>query len=100
MFFKNTHQTFNRAINGLKKGIYHGYHHAKNISNNIHQGVTTLAHVYNAVAPVLKHYVPEQSRSIHHTVSNLASGYNSLRSKVIEADHHVHSVSSKLGGLI
>ena len=100
MFEKFNSNVFHKTIRGLKQGVLNGYHHVKQISNHIHHGVTTAAHIYNAVAPVLNHYVPQHGRHLHHTVSNLASNYNNSRSKVIEADHHINSVGSKLGGII
>jgi hypothetical protein len=100
MFNKFNANTFHRTIHGLKRGILHGYNQVKNISNHIHDGVTTAAHVYKAVAPIINHYAPQHGKSIHHTVNHLASGYSSLRNKVLEADGHVNSVGGKLGGLV
>jgi hypothetical protein len=72
----------------------------KNLSNTIHDGVSTAAHIYNAVAPTIKHYLPHHAKELHHTVSSLASGYNSLRDKAMEAHSHINTIGGKLGGLV
>jgi|APCry1669192647_1035423.scaffolds.fasta_scaffold28857_2 hypothetical protein len=98
--FKFNHHVFNQTMSNIKKGIHHGYHQVKHISNYIHHGVNTAAQIYNAVAPAIKHFAPHHSKEIHHTVNNLASNYSQLRSKVIEADHHISHAGSKINGLI
>jgi hypothetical protein len=97
--FKVTHHSIRQTLQNVKKGIHSAYTHAKTIGSHIHEGVSTAAHIYNTVAPVLKEYAPHHAKELHHTVSNLATGYSSLRNKVMEANHHANHVGSKLSGL-
>ena len=71
----------------VKSHINAGYNHTKNFVGKVDH-----AHIYNAIEPVIDHYVSGNgSRAIHNHVMKGLSGYESLRNKLI--DHHEDAIN-------
>jgi hypothetical protein len=99
MFHTFNKHHFKQTIGNLKHHLGRGYHHVKNIANNIDYGVSIEKEAYKILEPVIREY-PNHHHNIHHHAMKAISGYESLRNNVLDANHHVATVGSKLGGLI
>ena len=97
MFEKFNRHVFHRTMQNVKSHIGNGYHAMKQIAHNIDHGVHVAKQIYSVVEPVIRHVV---GNNMHHQAMKAISGYESLRNKVAEADHHVSSVGHKLKGLV
>ena len=98
MFHKfNAHQ-FRRTLNNLKHHVHRGYHHVKNIAGNIDYGVSVAKQAYKILEPVINQYAG--GHNIHHHAMKALNSYETLRNNVMDANHNVANVGSKLGGLI
>ena len=75
-----------------------GYHHMKNIAGHIEHGVHIAKQVYSVLEPVIRHVAG--NNNIHHNAMRAISGYESIRNKVADADHHVLNIGHKLGGIL
>ena len=98
MFHKFNAHHFRRTLNNLKLHAHRGYHHVKNIAGNIDYGVSIAKQAYKILEPVINEYHPTNQLA-HHAMKALNS-YETLRNNVMDANHHVVTVGSKLGGLI
>lgn len=99
MFHKFNHNHFKQTIGNLKHHLGRGYHHLKRVGHNIDYGVSIAKEAYKILEPVIKEYSGHHHQ-IHNHAMKAISGYESLRNNVMEANHHVATVGSKLGGLI
>jgi hypothetical protein len=88
---KITPQGLRQLFSRVKSHLHAGYHHTKNFLGKVDHAVQTGKHIYNAIEPVINHYVPTHHyNAIHNTAIRGLSGYESLRNKVI--DHHEDAV--------
>ena len=97
MFEKFNKHVFQRTMQNVKGHIGNGYHHLKKIAGNIEHGVHIAKQVYSVLEPVIRHAA---GNNIHHNAMKAISGYESIRNKVAEADHHVSNIGHKLGGIL
>ena len=98
--FKFNHHVFKRTINNLKHHVHRGYHHVKNIANNIDYGVGIAKDAYKILEPVIREYAGHHHGNINSHALKALSGCESLRINVLDANHHATTVGSKLSGLI
>ena len=98
MFEKFNRHVFQRTMQNVKSHIGSGYHKLKHIASNIDHGVHIAKQIYSVVEPVIRHATG--GNPMHNTAMKAISGYESLRNKVAEADHHVSNIGHKLKGLV
>lgn len=98
MFGKVTPQSIRQTLMNVKSHIGNGYHHLKQIAHHIDHGFHVAKQVYAAVEPAIRHLAGHNPA--HGHVMKAISGYESLRNKVVDSQHHVETVGHKLGGLI
>jgi len=89
---------FHRTMRSIKSHIGNGYNHLKHIAHSIDHGFNIAKQAYSIVEPVVRQYAA--NNSMHNTAMKAISGYESIRNKVVEANHHVSNVGSRLGGLV
>jgi hypothetical protein len=99
MFQKHTTELFHRTLQNVKKGFQNGYHHVKNIAGGINHGVHIAKHVYSAIEPALRELTPGTHHHIHNHAIKALNGYESLRDKALDLNHHASTVGHKLSGL-
>ena len=89
---------FHRTLRNIKSRIGNGYHHFKNIAHTIDHGINIAKQAYAIVEPVIRHVAG--NNHIHHHAMKALGGYEDIRNKVIEANHHVVNAGGRLGGLV
>ena len=85
----NSH-VFHRTLRNVKHHIGNGYQHLKRIAHNIDHGVNIAKQVYAAVKPVIRHVAGKDN--FHHHAMKSLGGYENMRNRVAEANHHVANV--------
>ena len=98
MFHKFNKQIFHRTLQNVKHHIGNGYHHLKNVAGAIDHGVHIAKQVYSVLEPVIRHAVGNDH--IHSHAMKAISGYENIRNKVADANHHIANVGHKLNGII
>ena len=98
MFEKFNRNVFQRTMQSVKSHIGNGYQKLKHVASNIDHGVHIAKQVYSVVEPVIRHVTG--SNTIHHNAMKAISGYESIRNKMTEANHHVSNIGHKLGGIL
>lgn len=82
-------------VNHVKGFLNNSYHIGKKLLSNIDEAYTVGKSVYSSVQPLLKEFIPENTRkSIDNTLMKGVSNYENLRSRVMDIDS---KVSDKLG---
>ena len=88
----------------MKSHLHSGYYHTKNFLGKVDHAVNAGKQIYNAIEPVINHYVSGHSNAINNTVMKSLSGYESLRNKVMDhhadASYHYGNVKRALPGLL
>ncbi len=98
MFHKFNKQMFHRTLQNVKTHIGNGYNHLKNIAGTIDHGVHIAKQVYSVLEPVIRHAAG--NNHIHNHAMKAISGYENIRNKVADANHHVANVGHKLSGIV
>ena len=93
----NSH-IFNRTLRNVKSHIGNSYNHLKNIAHTVNHGFNIAKQAYAIVEPVIRHIAG--NNNFHHHAMKTIGGYENLRDKVVEANHHVVNAGHKLGGLV
>ena len=97
MFHKFNKHHFRATLKNIKHHIGNGYHHVKDIAHNVDYGVNVAKQVYKILEPVISDYAGTNHIG---TAMKAISGYENLRNKAMEADHHIGVIGNKLSGLI
>ena len=87
-----------RTLKNVKSHIGNGYNHLKHIAHSIDHGFKIAKQAYSIVEPIIRQYAG--NNNMHTNVMKTISGYESLRNKVVEANHQVEHSGHKLSGLI
>jgi hypothetical protein len=95
---KFSQHIFNRTLRNVKNHVGNGYQHLKRIAHTVHHGFTIAKQAYAIVEPVIRHIAG--NNHIHQHAMKAIGGYENLRDKVVEANHHVVNAGHKLGGLV
>ena len=98
MFHKFNKNVFKRTVSNLKHSIHHGYRNVKTIAGHIDHGFSVAKEIYKVLEPVIREY--SGNNQLHSHAMKAISGYESLRNKALEANHHVAHVGNKLSGLV
>jgi len=98
MFEKFNKHVFHRTMQNVKSHIGHGYNAIKNIAHNFDHGVRVAKQIYAVVEPVIRQVAG--NNNLHHHAMKGIAGYENIRNKVAEADHHVVNMGHKLKGLV
>ena len=98
MFEKFSHLSFRRTLQNVKHHLGNGYNHVKNIAHHIDHGVQIAKQVYSVLEPTIRQVAGHNP--VHHHAMKAISGYESIRNKVVEGNHHVANIGHKLGGLV
>ena len=98
MFNKFNKHVFRRTLSNIKHHIGNGYHQVKNLAHNIDHGFSIAKQVYRVLEPAINAYAG--NNNIGNNVMKAISGYEDLRNKAMEANHHIATVGHKLSGLI
>ena len=93
----NSH-SFNRTLRNVKNHIGNSYNHLKNIAHTVNNGFNIAKQAYAIVEPVIRHIAG--NNHLHHHAMKAIGGYENLRDKVVEANHHVVNAGGRLGGLV
>jgi hypothetical protein len=102
---KVTTQSLRNLFSRVKSHLHSGYNHTKNFLGKVDHAVDVGKQIYNALEPVINHYVSGNgSRAIHNGVMKGLNGYESLRNKLIDhhedAANHCGNVKRSLPGLL
>ena len=102
---KVTPQGLRDIFSRVKSHLHSGYYHTKNFLGKVDHAVNVGKQIYNALEPVINHYVSGNgSRAIHSHVMKGLNGYESLRNKLIDhhedAANHYGNVKRSLPGLL
>ena len=89
---------FHRTLRNVKNHIGNGYQHLKRIAHHIDHGVNIAKQAYAIVEPVIRHVAGNDN--FHHHAMKALGGYEDIRNKVAEANHHVANAGHRLGGLV
>ena len=101
MFHKFNKHQFRQTINNLKHHLGRGYHHVNNIAGHIDHSFHVAKEAYKILEPVIREYSGHHSAShIHNHAMKAISGYEHIKNNVLDANHHIVTTGSKLGGLI
>ena len=95
---KFNQHVFHRTMRSVKSHINNGYNHLKRIAHTIDHGVNIAKQAYSIVEPVIRHYAG--NNNMHNNAMKAISGYESIRNKVVEGNHHIANAGSRLGGLV
>ena len=87
-----------RTLRNVKSHIGNGYNHLKHIAHSIDHGFNLAEQAYSIVEPVIRQYAG--NNNLHNHAMKAIGGYESLRNKVVEANHQVVNARGRLGGLI
>ena len=99
MFGKVTPQSINNMLRNVKSHIGNAYHHAKNIAHHVNTGFHVAKSIYRAIEPAIREFAPAHHDTIHGHVMQAVSGYDNIRNKVLDVNHHASTVGHKLGRL-
>ena len=99
MFGKITPQSIQHTLRNVRSHIGNAYHHVKNIAHHVNHGFHVAKSVYRAIEPALRELAPAHADTIHGHVMQAVSGYDNIRNKVLDVNHHVTNVGGKLGRL-
>ena len=91
---KSNKYVFHRTLRNIKSHIGNG----KNIAHTIDHGINIAKQAYSIVEHVIRHVAGNYH--IHHHAMKAIGGYEDIRKKVIEANHHVVNADGRLGGLV
>ena len=86
---------FHRTLQNVKSHLGNSYNHLKNIAGHIDHGVHIAKQVYSVLEPVIRHATG--NNHIHAHAMKAISGYENIRNKVSEANHHVANIGHKIG---
>jgi hypothetical protein len=81
-------------LNRAKNFLGTAYHHTKSFLNDVDHGVKTFRHVYNVVEPFINKY-SNNNNKLHAPVQKALNGYESIKSKVLEADNDLNQVKKR-----
>ena len=95
---KFSNHIFNRTMRNVKNHIGNSYNHMKRIASHIDHGFNIAKQAYAIVEPVIRHIAG--NNHLHHHAMKAIGGYENLRDKVVEANHHVVNAGGRLGGLV
>ena len=99
MFGKITHQSIQNTLRNVKNHIGNAYHHVKNVAHHVNKGFHIAKHIYRAVEPAIREFVPQHHDTIHGHAMQAISGYDNIRNKALDVNHHASNIGHKLGGL-
>ena len=99
MFGKVTQQSIHNTLRNVKTHIGNAYNHVKHVAHHINHGFHIAKQVYRAIEPAIRELAPQHHNTIHGHVMNAVSGYDNIRNKVLDVNHHTSNVGHKLGGL-
>ena len=102
---KITTQGLRNLFSRVKSHMNAGYNHTKNFLGKVDHAVNVGNQIYNALEPVINHYVSGNgSRAFHNGVMKSLNGYETLRNKLIDhhedAANHYGNVKRSLPGLL
>ena len=89
---------FQRTLRNVKSHIGNTYNHMKNVAHTVNHGFNIAKQAYAIVEPVIRHIAG--NNHINHHAMKAIGGYENLRDKVVEANHHVVNAGGRLGGLV
>ena len=98
MFEKFNKHVFHRTMQNVKNHIGNGYNAIKHIAHHFDHGVRVAKQIYAVVEPVIRQVAG--NNNLHHHAMKAIAGYENIRNKVAEADHHVVNMGHKLKGLV
>lgn len=100
MFHKITHESIRNTLRNVKSGFNNGYHHIKNIAGHINHGIHVAKHIYTAIEPAIREFAPQHHNAIHGHAMHALNGYENIRNKALDVNHHAENIKGKLSGLI
>ena len=91
---KITTNNLSRLFNNVKSHLHRGYHTTKHILNHVDHGVRVAKELYSTFEPIIKEVAGHHHhQAIHNNVMKAVSGYDTIKSKVLDAGHHVDQIS-------
>ena len=92
--------SFRHAIGKTKNLVGKAYSTTKNVLTDIDSGIRVAKQIYSIVSPVLQSTLGDNYHKTNKYVMKGLSGYDQLRSKVMEGDeqatHHYNQVAGDL----
>ena len=88
---------FHSAVERTRRFTTHAFHEGRKVLGHIDRGLTTAAHIYQHVAPVLaplatRHLGVDRAQMTHDSISGAFAGYGRVREKALQANQMANAL--------